>query len=87
MILISVIVILISNCIGICKILSTFIQYTSVMADRGFKSLAELLQIVNVKLLRQLSKLPSEIMINENVIETKRIASLKIHVKRSIGRK
>ena len=41
------------------------------MADRGFKSLAEILQNVNVKLLRPLSKLPGEIMSNENVIKTK----------------
>ena len=67
-------------------ILSTFIHYTSVMADRGFKSLAEILQNVNVKLLRPLSKLPGEIMSNENVIKTKRIASLRIHLERSIGR-
>ena len=67
-------------------ILSTFIPYTSVMADRGFKSLAEILQKVNVKLLRPPSKLPGEIMSNENVIKTKRIASLRIHVERSIGR-
>ena len=56
------------------------------MADRGFKSLAEILQKVNVKLLRPPSKLPGEIMSNENVIKTKRIASLRIHVERSIGR-
>ena len=46
-------------------ILSTFIPYTSVMADRGFKSLAEILQKVYVKLLRPPSKLPGEIMSNE----------------------
>ena len=67
--------------------MSTFIQYNSVIADRGFKSLAEFLQRVNVKLLRQPSKLPGEIIINENEIETKRIASLNIHIERSIGRK
>ena len=67
-------------------ILSTFIPYNSVMADRGFKALAEILQKVNVKLLRPLSKLPGEIMSNENVIKTKIIASLRIHVERSIGR-
>ena len=39
-------------------IVSTFIPYTSVMADIGFKSLAEILQKVNVKLLRSPSKLP-----------------------------
>jgi len=56
-----------------------------VMADRGFKNIDHMLSLRKCKLVRPPSVSQSKIF-KQEVLETKRIASLRIHIERVIGR-
>lgn len=55
-----------------------------IMADRGFKEIESLLSSKNVKLLRPPSVLASKSLTKKEVIQTKVIASLRVHIERVI---
>ncbi|XP_063384541.1 uncharacterized protein LOC134670657 [Cydia fagiglandana] len=57
-----------------------------VMADRGFKEIESLLSVKNAKLLRPPSVYANKKMTKQEVLETKVIASLRVHVERVIRR-
>ena len=57
-----------------------------VLADRGFKGIETLLSKKKCTLLRPPSVYSSAKPSKEEVLETKRIASIRIHIKRSIER-
>lgn len=57
-----------------------------IMADRGFKEIEALLTIKNVKLLRPPSVLASTKPTKDDVIKTKVVASLRVHIERVIRR-
>ncbi|XP_058827477.1 uncharacterized protein LOC131687413, partial [Topomyia yanbarensis] len=59
---------------------------TMIMADRGFKLIEAELRTRKCMLVRPPSTIASETMSKKDVIENKRIASLRIHVERAIGR-
>lgn len=59
---------------------------SSVMADRGFKSIDTLLNKKNCNLIRPPSVSQYTKLTKDDVLETKRIASLRIHIERVIGR-
>lgn len=56
------------------------------MADRGFKNIDHMLSLRKCKLVRPPSVSQSKISTKQEVLETKRIASLRIHIERVIGR-
>lgn len=56
------------------------------MADNGFKSIDLMLEKQMCKLVRPPSVFSNKKSTKEEVLETKRIASLRIHIKRVIGR-
>lgn len=58
----------------------------TVMADRGFKSIDFMLEKRVCKLVRPPSVFSNKKSTKEEVLETKRIASLRIHIERVIGR-
>ncbi|XP_063368828.1 uncharacterized protein LOC134657203 isoform X2 [Cydia amplana] len=57
-----------------------------IMADRGFKEIESLLSTKNGKLLRPPSVFANQKMLKKDVIKTKVIASLRVHVERVIRR-
>lgn len=57
-----------------------------VMADRGFKQVENDLRKHKCVLVRPPSTIASKMMSKQQVLENKRIASLRIHVERAIGR-
>lgn len=59
---------------------------SEVMADRGFKHIESLLQKKGCKLIRPPSVLSNSQPTKSEVIETRRIASLRIHIERVIRR-
>lgn len=61
-------------------------ENTSVMADRGFKCIDMLLNKINCVLIRPPSVSQKSKSTKDDVLETKRIASLRIHIERVIGR-
>lgn len=61
-------------------------ENTSVMADRGFKCIDVLLNKINCVLIRPPSVSQNSKSTKDDVLETKRIASLRIHIERVIGR-
>ncbi|KAL7305183.1 hypothetical protein TKK_0002576 [Trichogramma kaykai] len=67
-------------------ILDILPENTTLMADRGFKSIEKVLKTKNVKLVRPPSVYTCEKPTKEQALETKRIASLRIHVERVIRR-
>ncbi|KAL7289366.1 hypothetical protein TKK_0016569 [Trichogramma kaykai] len=67
-------------------ILDILPENTTLMADIGFKSIEKVLNTKNVKLVRPPSVYTCEKPTKEQALETKRIASLKIHVERVIRR-
>lgn len=56
------------------------------MADRGFKNIAAGVEMYGCHLVKPPSISSSKPSTKEEVIETKRIAALRIHIERSIGR-
>lgn len=58
----------------------------TIMADRGFKEIEPLLSSKNIKILRPPSVFTNKSMSKKEVIETKVIASLRVHVERVIRR-
>lgn len=69
-----------------CGYLDKLEPGTAVMADRGFKNLSELLQKKNCHLIRPPSVSANQASSAQEVKETKRIAALRVHVERVIGR-
>ena len=68
-----------------CGILELLEQGDSVMADRGF-NIADLLAARGVDLNIPPMKLHEPQLTEEELVETRRIASVRIHVERAIGR-
>lgn len=66
--------------------LDNLIPEMDVMADRGFKNIAQLLQRKNCILVRPPSVTADTPMTAEEVRDSKRISALRIHVERVIGR-
>ncbi|CAG9129853.1 unnamed protein product [Plutella xylostella] len=58
----------------------------TIMADRGFKEIESLLSSKNIRILRPPSVFTNKNMTKKEVIETKVIASLRVHVERVIRR-
>lgn len=69
-----------------CKILELMPKGSAIMADRGFKNIAADVEMYGCHLVRPPSVSTSKASTKEEVIETKRIAALRIHVERVIGR-
>ncbi|KAL4709401.1 hypothetical protein ACJJTC_001197 [Scirpophaga incertulas] len=69
-----------------CKILERMPKGSAIMADRGFKTIASDVQMHGCHLVRPPSVSTTKASTKEEVIETKRIAALRIHVERAIGR-
>lgn len=68
---------------GIMDILPTSCD---IMADRGFKGISTILMKKNIELVRPLSIYSDDKPTREQVILLKRIASVRIHVKRAVRR-
>jgi len=69
-----------------CGFLDSVPENSDVMADRGFKNIDHMLSLRKYKLVRPPSVSQSQISTKQEVLETKRIASLRIHIERVIGR-
>ncbi|KAK2579100.1 hypothetical protein KPH14_008499 [Odynerus spinipes] len=69
-----------------CGILDKLPDDCAVMADRGFKNIQSLLTTKKYELIKPPSVSSTVKLTNSEVLETKRIASLRIHVERVIGR-
>ncbi|KAJ8675972.1 hypothetical protein QAD02_011758 [Eretmocerus hayati] len=69
-----------------CGIMDILPEGCACMADRGFKGIEGILQKKMCKLIRPPSVLSTEKLSKAEVLETKRIASLRIHVERLIRR-
>ncbi|KAK5650156.1 hypothetical protein RI129_001185 [Pyrocoelia pectoralis] len=69
-----------------CKFLDILPDHSTVMADRGFKQIETLLNKKGCTLVRPPSVAADEKMSKEDVILTKRIASVRIHIERVIKR-
>lgn len=69
-----------------CGFLNMLSPGDVVMADRGFKNITHLLGRQGCTLLRPPSVSAGTKLNKEEVLETKRIAALRVHVERSIGR-
>ena len=61
-------------------------EYAVIMADRGFKNIESILQKKHCSLIRPPSVSEATTPSKEEALETKRVASLRIHVERVIGR-
>ncbi|XP_050500902.1 uncharacterized protein LOC126880873 [Diabrotica virgifera virgifera] len=69
-----------------CDFLLNLSPGYSVMADRGFKNISHLLETKGCHLIRPPSVSANTVSSKLEVMETKRIAALRINVERSIGR-
>lgn len=69
-----------------CGFLDKLTENTMVMADRGFKSIELDLRAQKCSLVRPPSTTAAKKMSKEEVLLNKRIASVRIHVERAIGR-
>ncbi|KAJ8674902.1 hypothetical protein QAD02_019542 [Eretmocerus hayati] len=69
-----------------CGVMDILPEGCTVMADRGFKSIEGVLQRKNIKLVRPPSVFEATQPTKEEVLETRRIAALRIHVERLIRR-
>lgn len=69
-----------------CGILQTLPEGSAVLADRGFKNIAHLLQQNGHTLIRPPSVSAKVKPTKKEVLGTKKIAALRIHVERAIGR-
>ncbi|XP_018910703.2 uncharacterized protein [Bemisia tabaci] len=69
-----------------CGFLQKLLPRVTVMADRGFKNVETILEQQNCKLVRPPSVKMGEQLSEEEVKEGKKIASLRIHIERVIGR-
>lgn len=69
-----------------CGFLNLLPKNSAVMADRGFKNVAHLLQQKECTLIRPPSVSTKVTPTKSEVLETKKIAALRIHVERAIGR-
>ncbi|XP_071649786.1 uncharacterized protein [Temnothorax longispinosus] len=69
-----------------CGILDQLPEKCAVMADRGFKNIKSLLAEKHCELIKPPSVSSTHKPTKSEVLETKRIASLRIHVERVIGR-
>lgn len=69
-----------------CGILQTLPKGAAVLADRGFKNVAHLLQKHGHSLIRPPSVSAQVKPAKQEVMETKKITAIRIHVERAIGR-
>ncbi|XP_075989436.1 uncharacterized protein LOC142985258 isoform X2 [Anticarsia gemmatalis] len=69
-----------------CGILEKIPRNAAILADRGFKNIAHLLSKKECTLLRPPSVFSNVTPTKDEVVKTKKIAALRIHVERSIGR-
>ena len=69
-----------------CGIMNILPEKSCLLADRGFKNIASLLGKKNIKLVRPPSVSSTEKPSKQEVLLTKRIASIRIHVERSVRR-
>lgn len=69
-----------------CNFLQNLTPGCSVMADRGFKNISHLLQAEGCHIIRPPSVTAGKASSKLEVMETKRIAALRINVERTIGR-
>lgn len=69
-----------------CGILDQLPEKCAIMADRGFKNIKSLLAEKHCELIKPPSVLSTHKPTKSEVLEIKRIASLRIHIERVIGR-
>lgn len=69
-----------------CKIIDKIPKGSTILADRGFKHIAPIVEKNGCRLVRPPSVKSGTVCDKADVIDTKRIAAVRIHVERSIGR-
>ncbi|KAL0839756.1 hypothetical protein ABMA28_016397 [Loxostege sticticalis] len=69
-----------------CKIIDQIPTGSTILADRGFKHIASIVESKGCKLIRPPSVKTGAVSNKADVMDTKRIAAVRIHVERSIGR-
>lgn len=75
-----------TNLFEICGIMNKLSANCTVMADRGFKQIDTILATKSCKLIRSPSVTSNKKLSKEEARETKRVASLRIHIERVIRR-
>lgn len=69
-----------------CNIIDQIPTGSTILADRGFKHIASIVESKGCKLIRPPSVKTGTVSDKADVMDTKRIAAVRIHVERSIGR-